>query len=414
MKQIIFTVLFLSLIVTECSAQWENNYFPNPVAFGAYDTFFYASEPSNVYRLKPILGEADAGMSLGNGQSITAFGSIGSYVLAASNSVFGGGAYRSSNDGSNWLATNAPQSNCFLTLGGALFSGGSGGVYFSTDSGMNWSDLSNSPHGVNALATVGDTLFAGTSSGVFRSTDSGQSWQATSMTYGVSGIAIVGTVIMAFSPGRGVFRSIDNGSNWTNLNSGLFDYNITSLVTDGKNVFAGTGILFGNGSYGEGKGVFMSTDSGQHWDTINYGLPQGSYHGGDDYLSVNALGVFDTLLFVGVWDGAGTDNRTYVRSIPEILRQKGDTTASVVSEPVIASDSIAVYPNPASGVVTIRSAGTRILGVRVLNILGTEVLTIPRGYNSELHLDVSQLPSGTYFLEVETMDGMILRKITRE
>ena len=408
MKQIIFTVLFLGLIVTECSAQWENDYFPNPAAFGVHDNFFFASVSAGLsgtgylYRIEPNQAEADSGMHLQNGVSVTAFGSIASYFLAAVNTGTGaGGAYRSSNDGLIWIPTHAPQTNCFLTLDSLTFSGGGGGVYFSADSGMYWSDLSNSPHGVNALATVGDTLFAGTSSGVFVSSDEGNHWQATSMESPVAALAAVGRFVFAGSYGR-VYVSKNGGTSW--IIDTVSTAWIKAITTDGKNVFAGT----------YGQGVFLSADSGNTWDTINYGLPQNTPTGADDYLSVNALGVFDTLLFVGVWDGAGTDNRTYFRSIPEILRQKGDTTASIVSEPVIAGDSIAVYPNPALGVVTIRSGGTSILGVRVLNVLGEDMLDVSTRRESNVMLDLSKLPSGTYFLQIETSNGIILRKVIRE
>jgi hypothetical protein len=52
----------------------------------------------------------------------------------------------------------------------------------------------------------------------------------------------------------------------------------------------------------------------------------------------------------------------------------------------------------------------------VLSVLGVEVLTLdkPGGLSSEITLDLSQLPSGTYFLRIETSAGSVLRKVVRE
>jgi Secretion system C-terminal sorting domain len=414
MKHIFLSIFILALATSQCSAQWMNAYFPNPQAFGAYDTSFfgsrsdYSKDPGGVFRLEPTLFEADSGMN-GAGILVTAFGSIGSYVLAAVNLNGTGGAYRSSNDGESWFATNAQQSYCFVNNGGNIYSGGSGGVYRSTDSGMNWTDLSTSPPNVTSLAFVGTTFFAGTTGGIFRSTDSGNSWKSTSMKTATSALAVVGTIIIAATDGSGIFRSTDEGVNWSQDDSGLFNFAVNSIVTDGKNLFVGTGLKSGapNGDFDEGSGVFLSTDSGATWDTVNNGLIPGPIYA-DDYLSVNALGIFDTLLFVGVWDGAGVNNRTYVRSIKEILKK--DTTEGVV-QTVHSADSIEIYPNPTTGNVTILSGGTSICGVSVLNVLGEDVLDVPNSRESEVSLDLSKLPAGTYFLRIETMNGSDLRKV---
>jgi hypothetical protein len=95
-----------------------------------------------------------------------------------------------------------------------------------------------------------------------------------------------------------------------------------------------------------------------------------------------------------------------MRSIPEMTK---DTTASVVQ--IQPDDSLSIYPNPASEVVTIISGGTSIQGVSVLNVLGENVLNMPNLRESDITLDVSELPSGTYFVHIETANGSVLRKV---
>jgi hypothetical protein len=85
-----------------------------------------------------------------------------------------------------------------------------------------------------------------------------------------------------------------------------------------------------------------------------------------------------------------------------------------VVQTISSSDSIEVYPNPAAGIVTILSGGTSILGVSILNVLGEAVLDIPNLRESDITLDISKLPSGTYFLRIQTSNGSVLRKVVRE
>jgi hypothetical protein len=77
-------------------------------------------------------------------------------------------------------------------------------------------------------------------------------------------------------------------------------------------------------------------------------------------------------------------------------------------------DTVEIYPNPATGMVTILSGGTSIYGVRVLNVLGTEVIDVPNEHASECSLDLSKLPAGTYFARIETANGIVVRKILKE
>jgi hypothetical protein len=406
MKQLFLSIIILILSAGEGAAQWKDFKFGSPQVFGVHDDTLFASQMGGgVSRYDPATPYPDEWVIADNGiasgitdKSVTAFGSIGNVFIAATNGTTIG-IFKSTNDGSNWdVIRYHVQADCFATSGSDIFSGGSkgSGVWRSTNSGSDWVQMNSglSDLNVTSLAITGINLFAGTSSGIFRSTDSGNSWSPTSVTAQISSLAVAGSVIAAGLHNGGIYRSVDGGNTWSHDVKGLLSGVITGLASDGKNFFAATGQL----------GVFLSTDSGQSWDTVNTGLP---------YLNMTTLCVFDTLLIAGAYDNASVYSYSYVRPISEMVKK--DSTSRVVSEEPQASDSIEIYPNPSLGLVTILAGGTNVLGVSVMNVLGSETGAGVRGPGSgKVDLDLSKLPSGTYFLQIETAKGTVMRKVVRE
>lgn len=108
---------------------------------------------------------------------------------------------------------------------------------------------------------------------------------------GITSLAVNGTYIFAGTNGSSVFISTDNGSNWKMANSSLTDTFINTLAMRGTNLFAGTA-----GDYGinTGGNVFLSTDSGTNWTAESKGWTN---------TDVNALAVSDSNLFAATWNG---------------------------------------------------------------------------------------------------------------
>lgn len=410
MKRSVSTLLLFLTLAGTASSQWKDFGLWKPSAFVSHNgSLFAARTDKGIYRHgadpQSAWVEADTGINPAY-FPVTAFASVGEYLLCDA-------GYRSSDFGHHWSPMNRLKFNptCFATMGGLAFSGGvaGSGVWRSTDSGLNWNaaydGLGNL--NVNTLTVINGRLYAATATGVFRSTDSGRSWEATSISSGVAALCSLGSVVLAGTSGNaGILRSSDGGDTWTVTDSGLTNHYVSSLVSNGKYLFAGTGFFTSNGSVAGGSGVFVSKDSGLTWDTVNAGLIDPFGH---PALSISSLCVFDTLLVAGIWQADGQLSYTYVRPISEMVP---DTPARVVEQVPLALDSLLIYPNPSTGSFSLESS-CPIQHVSVLNLLGQELQRVET-FSTEARIDLSAYPSGTYFIQVQTKDRTLLRKIVRQ
>ncbi len=71
--------------------------------------------------------------------------------------------------------------------------------------------------------------------------------------------------------------------------------------------------------------------------------------------------------------------------------------------------NINIYPNPASNFITIET-GTEISNIKIFNYLGQQVIQ-ENGNTNITQIDVSNLNSGVYFLEINTKAGSFVRKL---
>lgn len=136
-----------------------------------------------------------------------------------------------------------------------------GGVFRTTDGGINWESASNGLGEIKvmdlAIASDNpDVLYAATATeGVYKSADGGVSWQ--SKRVGMDPNEPIGSVVIdpiqpntvyAGSWSSGVYVSEDAGTSWSRINDGLRTRSIRALAisSDGKVLYAGT----------RGEGVF--------------------------------------------------------------------------------------------------------------------------------------------------------------
>ncbi len=92
-----------------------------------------------------------------------------------------------------------------------------------------------------------------------------------------------------------------------------------------------------------------------------------------------------------------------------------DTTWIGVNEAVKKEDDFKIYPNPATSTITIESNKYQDLSIKITDVLGREV--IERTKNEVLsikNIDVSQLPSGMYIIQLQSKNGVVNKKFVKE
>ncbi len=210
-----------------------------------------------------------------------------------------------------------PEGNRFSAAAGIpgdhltyLVGAASGGIYKTTDGGVNWRPVFDA-HPVQSIGALAiapsdrNVVWAGTGEGkirshislgqgIYRSTDGGETWSLRGLerTGRIPRLVVhprdPNTVIVCAlghaygpQPERGVFRTTDGGATWTHVltvdeNTGCSD--LAMDPTDPQVLFAGMWQLeiktWGRTSGGPGSGLFVSRDGGATWTRlVGNGLP---------------------------------------------------------------------------------------------------------------------------------------------
>lgn len=145
----------------------------------------------------------------------------------------------------------------------------SGGVWKTTDSGENWTSLTDNLSNIDVYALSihpgdSDTYYWGSTEGrIFKSSDGGISWSILNSTslIGSSSFHVVNKILInpdntnilyASVEYQGIFRSVDGGSNWSKIHAESFTgYDIEFKPGDSSVVYA------------TGNSFFSSTDNGE-------------------------------------------------------------------------------------------------------------------------------------------------------
>ncbi len=213
--------------------------------------------------------------------------------------TYGGGIYRSTDNGNTWLEVNEGIGSFYIfdiVVGSSVYAATNGGIYRSDDNGNTWQLKNNGLAGGSWWALVIDQsggIFAGNlGAGVYYSTDNGENWSGGigNLADGIIKDLAINNAGELFASGNGgVHRSTDNGASWTQIVNGLGWMDVWSLSFfqngSNENIIAGT----------SGGGVFISQNNGDLWQEFNNGLSN--------------LKVYHTLenatndLFLGTQDG---------------------------------------------------------------------------------------------------------------
>jgi hypothetical protein len=222
-----------------------------------------------------------------------------------------------------------------------------------------------------------DLIASHNGGGMYRSKDSGRTWTLTYLNMQAQALLKKGDRLISGTQDR-AYLSTDSGYHWTPSRKGMPPYlTIHDLTLYQNTIFAGTQL-----------GVYFSTDDAASWRPLNVGFP-------------DERAVYEVLV-------AG-DYLYAIARVPEIslyrmpLSQLGSASVKVHQE-----QTSYVSPNPATNFVTVSCAGR----VTITNMLGQDVLDIVRHDRSNITLDVSKLPAGTYF--VRSDGSTTLQKLVKE
>ncbi|HEY9165329.1 MAG TPA: T9SS type A sorting domain-containing protein [Candidatus Kryptonia bacterium] len=334
---------------------------------------------------------------------VEAYAAMGSRLFA----VTSDGIFISPDTGTTWVSIG---SSAFSTLsiqtlissGSHLIVGTNAGILVSSDSGAHWyyANVSGVNPNVGSMVAVSDTsVFAGTTDGIYHSQDNGDDWAPVITSYPfnyVSSLVSTGSALFAgTSTASGLYRSSDNGGNWVAVNNGLgIAPWVTAFAVSGSRILVGDQTLTGIG-----RGVFLSTDKGDSWAPVNEGFTM---------CPVYCFLVTDTELIMGTSKGS-----IWRRPLSQMLTSVVD--GSRISHPGFVLHQN--YPNPFNPTTTIRYKLSVVSNVRleIYDVLGKKIATLvserqAAGEHS-VEFDARKLPSGVYFYSIETGDYRQTRKL---
>lgn len=344
-----------------------------------------------------------------------------------------GGVFISTDDGLNWTASNngLPEKNVVAllvkgnTIVAALGNGFSSGCFFiSTDNGASWTPAANQYFGVVfTMVLNGQDILAGTWFGVARSVNDGNSWSTLS-TNGLPSNASVSAIVVnsgnlyagvssSSAGGTGVFLSANSGTDWSAKNTGLTNTVVTAMAAfDGK-IYAGT----------NGGRVFSSADNGENWTSSSTGITntsvQSLHQGGAHLYTGTNGGVFITTNGTD-WKSinANLPANTAVHSIITIngyvyvgtgetiyRRSLSEVNTGLILLPEPVLTEI--YPNPANGKFTV-TLTKPAANISVINMLGETVYTsgAVESNTAVIELGSAVSKAGMYFVKIEGHNGI--------
>ena len=268
-----------------------------------------------------------------SGTTINSLGFSGSKLIAGTDQA---GVYISDDAGSHWTESSNGLTPLAIQLvvknGSTLFAVNNSdgeGILVSNDDGLNWRHANNGlPKAVGALIVQSSTLIAGDDNQIFYSEDNGASWVSKINTgYQVNCLQSKGNALFAGTEGGGIFLSSDHGLTWSSVNNGLKNMNIKALTIKGPAIYTGTE-----------NGLYKSTDNGTTWVSADSGIPVKnitSLTANSTYL-FTAMTSYQALSSYSAFYRSDDDGANWVNTGPEFHNIWYSTSFAVDQEHIIA------------------------------------------------------------------------------
>ena len=287
------SLAFLSISLILPAQQWERDEDDDPAARQAWfynqRAFPFASIPPGARRNAMLQiartdalarFERQAFLAAATGQNLRTVAAVD----AANWTLIGprptdGGTVRATAGRVNAIAID-PRNNDVVYIGAA-----EGGVWKTTDGGVNWTPLTDDQvslaNGAIALdpnqpdtvyVGTGEENFAGDSyygAGILKSTDGGATWVnilGPFLRDKISSLVVHPTKsqILLCTSTTGVWRSADAGANWASVLSGAAGISLAVDPSNGDSIYASLGSVASNAK----NGVYHSSDAGLTWTPV--------------------------------------------------------------------------------------------------------------------------------------------------
>lgn len=324
-----------------------------------------------------------------------------------SNIFFGtsqfGSLYRSTNGGQSYTGLNSPggSGNWVTpfeqdpTETGVIYAGYNR-VYKSTNRGNSWTPISQSfPLNLSNLKIApsdNNVLYATYSFYFYRTRDGGATeWERVAYPGGtINYIAVHPTnpdvVAVALASAQKVAVTRDGGDTWEDYSKNLPDFSALAVTWDDNGQ---------DGLYlGMDYGVYYIDNRFEDWQPYSNLLPN---------VIINELEINNVTGMIY----AGTYGRGLWAS-PIV-----DTTIGIDDNHF--AQEVTIHPNPASSTVNIMVPNSLEGEVRLFDISG-KMLKMEDNVvlNNSYSIDVSHLPSGTYFIKLNTIEGEVVKKLLKK
>lgn len=258
-------------------------------------------------------------------------------------------------------------------------------IYFTDNLGMTWKNTSISAeycNNINGLEVFnGIPYVTACGSGELLKRNSNSHWvlSNTGLPTDLPPGSIVyceGALFTYVEP-RGMYVSLNNGYTWSLANNGSpeISYSIRGFTYKNSNLFIATE-----------EGVFMTSDYGQHWISINDGLKN---------IDTRSILLANDTLFVGT-----NGNGIWKQALSTIIVKSKDIEGSF--------DHFTIFPNPFSTQTTLQT--TKFLNngtLKVYNSMGQEVAQLNNIVGQSISFNRGHLVSGLYVIRITENNKLI-------